>query len=117
MLALKSVLAKTDKLPILIFDEIDTGISGRIAQKVGQVLYELAQNHQIIAITHLPQIAGFGDFHFSVEKTKINDRVVSSIKLLKENERVNEIAKLISGEDVTETSINNALELLKNKES
>lgn len=115
MLALKSVLAKTDKLPILIFDEIDTGISGRIAQKVGQVLYELAQNHQIIAITHLPQIAGFGDFHFSVEKRKINERVISSIKLLNNNERVNEIAKLISGDDITETSLNNAIELLRNK--
>ncbi|MCX7874606.1 MAG: DNA repair protein RecN [Melioribacteraceae bacterium] len=115
MLALKSVLAKTDKLPILIFDEIDTGISGRIAQKVGSVLHDLANNHQIIAITHLPQIASFGDYHFKVEKSKNNDRVVSQIKLLNENERINEIAKLISGEEVTETTMKSALELINNR--
>jgi len=111
MLALKSVLAKSDKLPILIFDEIDTGVSGRVAQKVGQVLHELASNHQIIAITHLPQIAGLADTHFAVEKNKINERVVSKIKLLNEDERVKEIAKLISGEVITET----AKELMNSK--
>lgn len=115
MLALKSVLAKTDKLPILIFDEIDTGVSGRVAQKVGQLLHELASNHQIIAITHLPQIAGLGDSHFAVEKNKINDRVVSKIKLLDDEERVNEIAKLISGEIITETAIQSAKELMNSK--
>lgn len=115
MLALKSVLAKSDKLPILIFDEIDTGVSGRVAQKVGQVLHELASNHQIIAITHLPQIAGLADTHFAVEKNKINERVVSKIKLLNEGERVKEIAKLISGEVITETAIQSAKELMNSK--
>lgn len=115
MLALKSVLAKSDKLPILIFDEIDTGVSGRVAQKVGQVLHELASNHQIIAITHLPQIAGLADTHFAVEKNKINERVVSKIKLLNEDERVKEIAKLISGEVITETAIQSAKELMNSK--
>lgn len=115
MLALKSVLAKSDKLPILIFDEIDTGVSGRVAQKVGQVLHELASNHQIIAITHLPQIAGLADTHFAVEKNKINERVVSKIKLLNNDERVKEIAKLISGEVITETAIQSAKELMNSK--
>lgn len=112
MLGLKSILAKTDKLPILIFDEIDTGVSGRIAQKVGQVLKSLASYHQIIAITHLPQIAGLSDFHFAVEKKKVGDRVVSSIKILMGEERIKEVAKLMSGEKVTEATLNGARELM-----
>lgn len=112
MLAMKSILAKSDRLPILIFDEIDTGVSGRIAQKVGQVLKSLASIHQIIAITHLPQIAGFSDYHFAVEKRKSGDRVVSSIKILNQKERVNEVAKLMSGEKITEAALNGARELM-----
>lgn len=112
MLALKSILAKSDRLPILIFDEIDTGVSGRIAQKVGQVLKSLASIHQIIAITHLPQIAGFSDHHFAVEKKKAGDRVVSSIKILNQDERVKEVAKLMSGEKITESALNGARELM-----
>ena len=87
MLSLKSTLAKNDKLPLLIFDEIDVGISGRIAQKVGNALKELSKYHQIISITHLPQIAGLADSHYSIEKEKKDDRVVSSIKILNKSER------------------------------
>ncbi|MCL5028423.1 MAG: DNA repair protein RecN [Bacteroidetes bacterium] len=112
MLALKTILAKNDKLPLLIFDEIDTGVSGRIAQKVGQSLKSLAAFHQIISITHLPQIAGLADHHFSVEKKQIEDRVVSSIKKLKEAEKIKEVAKLMSGEKITEASLNGAKELM-----
>jgi DNA repair protein RecN (Recombination protein N) len=112
MLALKTILAKSDKLPILIFDEIDTGISGRIAQKVGQALKELAAHHQIIAITHLPQIAALADSHYSVEKKKISERIVSSISKLEMKERVEEVAKLISGEIITEASLKGARELI-----
>ena len=112
MLGLKSILAKSDKLPILIFDEIDTGVSGRIAQKVGQVLKSLASFHQIIAITHLPQIAGLSDYHFAVEKKKAGDRVVSSIRILKGEERIKEVAKLMSGEKVTEATLSSARELM-----
>ncbi len=115
MLALKSSLAKSDKLPILIFDEIDTGVSGRIAQKVGQTLKLLASLHQIIAITHLPQIAGLSSNHFAVEKHKQGDRVVSSIKLLNDDERVREVAKLMSGEKLTETALESARELMNIK--
>ncbi|MFA7418888.1 MAG: DNA repair protein RecN [Melioribacteraceae bacterium] len=112
MLALKATLAKSDKLPILIFDEIDTGVSGRIAQKVGQTLKELASVHQIIAITHLPQIAGLADVHFAVEKKKNADRVVSSIVKLTEDKRVEEVAKLMSGEEITEAALSGARELM-----
>lgn len=112
MLALKSTLAKTDKLPILIFDEIDTGVSGRIAQKVGQTLKDLASVHQIIAITHLPQIAGLADVHFAVEKRKNADRVVSSIRKLDIEKRVEEVAKLMSGEEITAAALKGARELM-----
>lgn len=112
MLALKSSLAKNDKLPLLIFDEIDTGVSGRIAQKVGVALKSLAKFHQIIAITHLPQIAGLGDVHFMVEKNDIAGRVVSSIKMLTAEERIREVAKLMSGEEITDSSLKSARELM-----
>jgi DNA repair protein RecN (Recombination protein N) len=112
MLALKSILAKSGHLPILIFDEIDTGVSGRIAQKVGQTLKQLSKSHQIITITHLPQIAGYGDIHFAVQKSKVSDRVVSSIQKLNKQERIHEVAKLLSGETITEAALKSARELM-----
>jgi DNA repair protein RecN (Recombination protein N) len=112
MLALKTILAKNDKLPLLIFDEIDTGVSGRIAQKVGQALKSLAAFHQIISITHLPQIAALADHHYSVEKKMNEERMVSSIHKLQDNERIKEVAKLMSGEIITEASLNGARELM-----
>lgn len=113
MLSLKTILAKNDKLPLLIFDEIDTGVSGRIAQKVGQALKDLASYHQIIAITHLPQIAAMADHHFVVEKIQENNRVVSHIRKLNEDEHIKEVAKLLSGEKVTDASIQSAIQLIK----
>lgn len=112
MLSLKSALANSDKLPLLIFDEIDVGVSGRIAQKVGNALKDLAAYHQVIAITHLPQIAGLADHHYKVEKTSIDNRVVSSILKLTDEDRIEEIAKLISGEEVTEEGISSARQLM-----
>ncbi len=111
MLSLKSTLAKNDKLPLLIFDEIDVGVSGRIAQKVGNVLKALAEYHQIIAITHLPQIAGLADHHYEVKKTDDKSRTSSSIEKLTDEGRVREVAKLMSGEKVTKASIKGAQEL------
>jgi DNA repair protein RecN (Recombination protein N) len=111
MLSLKSTLAKNDKLPLLIFDEIDVGVSGRIAQKVGNVLKDLAKYHQIIAITHLPQIAGLADYHYEVKKTDDKNRTSSSIEKLTDEGRVREVAKLMSGEKVTKASIKGAQEL------
>ncbi|MCB9206802.1 MAG: DNA repair protein RecN [Ignavibacteriales bacterium] len=112
MLAIKSVMAKTEKLPLLVFDEIDTGISGRIAQKVGKILRDLSASHQIISITHLPQIAACANHHYSVQKETNSDRVVSLIKKLNEEEKVVEIAKLLSGEKITQSNLNAAKELL-----
>ncbi|MCL5267915.1 MAG: DNA repair protein RecN [Bacteroidetes bacterium] len=112
MLALKTILAKSDRLPLLVFDEIDTGISGRVAAKVGRSLKNLSGFHQIIAITHLPQIAGNADYHFRVEKIVKGKRAVTRASRLSEDERVLEVAKLLSGEDVTQASISGAKELI-----
>jgi DNA repair protein RecN (Recombination protein N) len=115
MLALKTILSNSAKIPLLIFDEIDVGISGRIAQAVGQSLKNLSVVHQVIAITHLPQIAGFGDHHFAVEKSETQQRVVTRMKELTAKERVLEIAKLMSGEKVTEAALQGARELISIK--
>jgi DNA repair protein RecN (Recombination protein N) len=116
MLSLKSTLAKNDKLPLLIFDEIDVGVSGRIAQKVGKALKNLSTYHQVILITHLPQIASLAEHHFSIEKQTQNERVVSLIKKLPDSERITEIARLLSGEKITEASLKSARELIDLKE-
>jgi DNA repair protein RecN (Recombination protein N) len=112
MLALKTILAKADRLPLLVFDEIDVGISGRIAQAVGKSMKSLSQFHQVVAITHLPQIAGFADCHFMVEKSESKHRTTSTIHKLNEKERIQEVARLLSGEEITETSLNGARELI-----
>lgn len=113
MLAMKSILAKNDRLPLLIFDEIDTGVSGRIAQKVGEALRKLADFHQIIAITHLPQIAAMSRNHYVVEKSEKKRRTVTAIRRLDEAERTVEVARLVSGEDVTESGLEAARELIQ----
>lgn len=113
MLGLKSILAKNDRLPLLVFDEIDTGISGRIAQKVGGALRNLADFHQIVAITHLPQIAAMSHHHFVVEKSERDGRTVTTIRRLDQEEHTTEVARLVSGEDVTESSIRAARELME----
>jgi DNA repair protein RecN (Recombination protein N) len=112
MLALKSILAKTDRLPVLIFDEIDVGVSGRIAQAVGASLKNLAAFHQVIAITHLPQIAGFADVHFAVSKTELDGRAFTSLRRLTLDEQVREVARLMSGAEVTEAGLAGARELM-----
>ena len=112
MLALKSILAKTDRLPVLIFDEIDVGVSGRIAQAVGAALKNLAGFHQVIAITHLPQIAGFAETHFAVTKTEQGGRTSTHLRQLTLEEQVREVARLMSGAEVTETGLAGARELM-----
>jgi len=113
MLALKTILAKNDKLPLLIFDEIDTGISGRIASKVGIAMRDLADFHQIIAITHLPQIAAMSSNHFVVEKSEQGNRTVTRVRRLTMEEHTREVAKLMSGEIITESSLQMARELIE----
>lgn len=112
MLAIKSILAHKISLPTLIFDEIDTGVSGAVAHRVANMLEDLSTRHQIIAITHLPQIASRGYHHFSVFKMTENDTTSTYIKLLHQADREIEIAKMISGENITSASLTSARELL-----
>jgi len=112
MLALKSLLAKNGRIPVLVFDEIDSGVSGRIAQSVGRKLKELSQFHQVICITHLPQIASMGEQHILVEKVERMGRVETNIRKLTAEERTEAIAKLLAGEKISETHLNSARELL-----
>jgi DNA repair protein RecN (Recombination protein N) len=115
MLAMKTILAKSDRLPVLVFDEIDVGVSGRIAQAVGVSLKNLSGFHQVIAITHLPQIAGLADAHFVVYKTEKGKRSVTSVRRLSLDEQVREVATLMSGAEVTEAGLAGARELMKLK--
>jgi DNA repair protein RecN (Recombination protein N) len=112
MLALKSILAKSDRLPVLIFDEIDVGVSGRIAQDVGLSLKSLSNFHQVIAITHLPQIAGLADEHFSVFKEVTGSRTNTMLRKLTQDERIREVAKLMSGAEITVAGMDGARELM-----
>jgi DNA repair protein RecN (Recombination protein N) len=113
MLAIKSLIAQKIDLATMIFDEIDTGVSGQVANKVAGVLDKLAKAHQIIAITHLPQIASRGSHHISVYKTTENKVTTTHLKLLHQADREIEIARMISGESITPASLTSARELLK----
>ena len=113
MLAIKSLIAKTSALPSIIFDEIDTGISGEVALKVGDVMERLAGRMQVIAITHLPQIAAKGKTHFKVYKTASDDKTATHIAQLQPQERVLELAQMLSGANPGDTAIQHAEELLK----
>ena len=112
MLAMKSALAESAKLPILIFDEIDTGISGRVAEAVGKSLKSLSRLHQIIAITHLPQIAAMADLHLQVQKSVQDERTVTEVTLLDHESRLRAIAQLISGKSISPASLSHAAELV-----
>jgi len=112
MLAIKSVISKHTALPTLIFDEIDTGISGETALRVGDVIGELEQNMQVICITHLPQIAARGTAHYFVYKNEQTDRTTTAIRRLSRNERVDAIAEMLSGKNPGESALKNAEDLL-----
>lgn len=112
MLSIKSLIAKNTALPTIIFDEIDTGVSGEVANKVGQIMEQLAGNLQVITITHLPQIAGKGSSHYFVYKDDEADTTRTRIKQLDANERILEIAKMLSGDNPGESALQNARELL-----
>lgn len=114
MLVIKSILAQYQHLPTIIFDEIDTGVSGETARKMGRMLQQLAEHLQIICITHLPQIAVNGQHHYFVYKDNSSDKTASNIKKLDKNERITEIAKMLSGDPPTESAMTNAKELLMN---
>lgn len=112
MLAVKAILAQYSKLPTLIFDEIDTGVSGEIAIRMGEIMKEMSAKMQIFAITHLPQIAAKGDSHFKVSKATVGDHTQSELKLLSQDERVIEIAQMLSGAVVSDSALNHAKALL-----
>ncbi len=113
MLSIKSLLSKSKGLPTIIFDEIDTGVSGSVADKMGQIMSEMAENMQVIAITHLPQVATKGTCHYKVFKTDTDERTISNIERLDADKRVEEIAKMLSGATVSEAAMQNARELLR----
>jgi DNA repair protein RecN (Recombination protein N) len=105
-------LAQYSKLPTIIFDEIDTGVSGEIANKMGEIMKEMSHKMQVFAITHLPQIAAKGDQHYKVFKFDQGDTTISEVKLLSKEERVIEIAEMLSGKDISESAMNHAKALL-----
>ena len=114
MLALKSVLARRDNIGTLIFDEIDTGISGKTAQLVADRMSDIAADHQVIAVTHLPQIASHATTHFLIEKRADGNHTATSVKPLEYNESVEELARMLAGSEITEAVMENAAELKKN---
>ena len=117
MLAIKAVMADKDAVETLIFDEIDTGISGRTAQKVSEKMAVIAKNHQLLCITHLAQIAAMADQHYIIEKKPANSKTVTNIGLLSEEESVQELARILGGARITDTVLESAREMKELAES
>jgi DNA repair protein RecN (Recombination protein N) len=114
MLSLKAMISGAVKLPTIIFDEIDTGVSGRVAEMMAKIMQEMGQtDRQVLSITHLPQIAALGTHHYKVFKEETKEGTKSRMIQLAEDERILEIAQMLSGSDVTSAAIDNAKELLK----
>lgn len=113
MLAIKAILSEYEKLPTIIFDEIDTGVSGDISQRIAEIMQKMAKNMQVITITHLPQIAASGNWHYKVYKTEKSKTITTQLKPLNKEERIAEIAEMLSGKNYTQTAIEHAKQLLK----
>jgi DNA repair protein RecN (Recombination protein N) len=116
MLALKSILSEADATPTLIFDEVDVGVGGRSGQLVGEKLWGLAAGHQVLVITHLPQIAAFADAHFQIRKDERDGRATSSVAPLADERRIVELAAMLDGLPVTNASREKAIEMLRRVE-
>ena len=116
MLALKNVLAENDDVTTMVFDEVDTGVSGRAAQKVAEKLFEVARHKQVLCVTHLPQLAAMGDVHFSVEKGEKDGRTFTAVERLDDSRRREELARLTGGSEITATMLESAGELLSHAE-
>jgi DNA repair protein RecN (Recombination protein N) len=112
MLAIKAILADFSKLPTILFDEIDTGVSGEIALKMGVIMKKMSANRQVFAITHLPQIASKGDSQYKVSKETILENTISKIVKLNSEERIIEIAEMLSGKQITDSALSHAKTLL-----
>ena len=113
MLALKSVIADKDSIPTMIFDEIDTGVSGRAAQKIGIKIRQISKNRQVLCVTHLSQLAVMADNHLLIEKNTVGDKTVTSVTELDFSGRVNEIARIMGGENPSELILKSAEEELR----
>jgi DNA repair protein RecN (Recombination protein N) len=113
MLSIQCLISEMKALPSIIFDEIDTGVSGEVAQKIGQLLRRMGENRQLVAISHLPQVAGKATAHIKVEKSEVNGRVQSRLLILNQEERVEEIARLMSGEKINVAALTNAQNLMQ----
>ena len=113
MLSVKKVLSANTQLPTIIFDEIDTGVSGEVSNKIAAIMQQMSNNMQVIAITHLPQIAAKGSHHYKVYKEEINGVTTTNLKQLSTDERITEIAEMLSGKDISETALTHAKELLR----
>ncbi|GET45814.1 DNA repair protein RecN [Capnocytophaga felis] len=115
MLSVKAIMAEHTALPTIMFDEIDTGVSGEISQKMGDIMKSMSANRQVFAITHLPQIAAKGDYHFKVFKEDINGKTTTMLKVLSDNERIVEISEMLGGKSSSESARNHAVELLRKR--
>lgn len=115
MLAIKTILAEADAVPVLVFDEIDAGIGGRVAEAVGKKLKEIGQKRQVLCITHLPQIAALGDSHYVVSKQDSKGRTITNVEQLDQKQRVDELARMLGGSRITETTIKHAREMIGKK--
>ena len=113
MLAIKSAFSRKEDKTSIVFDEVDTGVSGRVAQAIAQKIYKIGSNGQVLAISHLPQVIAIADYQFFIEKRSDENTTVSTVRLLTEEERVEEIAKMLAGSDITEMAREQARELLK----
>ena len=114
MLALKCVFADKDDIETLIFDEIDTGISGQVGQRVGEKMYQVSKNHQVLCITHLPQIAILSDHHYFVSKEVINEKTFTKIRLLSNDEKIYQVATMLGGDSVSNATLENVREMFEN---
>jgi DNA repair protein RecN (Recombination protein N) len=112
MLSFKNILAAQDTVPIMVFDEVDSGIGGRVAETVGLKLKKISNSKQVFCITHLPQIASLKGAHYRIEKEVLKGRTITKIRRLNESERVDEIARMSSGENITQTTRKHAREML-----
>lgn len=113
MLAIKSAVSQKEDKTSIVFDEVDTGVSGRVAQAIAQKIYKIGQHGQVLAISHLPQVIAIADYQFFISKESKEDSTVSRVSLLTFEERVEEIAKMIAGHDITETARQQAKDLLQ----
>ena len=117
MLALKCVFADKDEISTLIFDEIDTGISGEVGQRVGEKMYQVSLGHQVLCITHLPQIAILSDHHYFVSKEVKDNKTFTKIELLSSEEKIKQVASMLGGREITEATLENVREMLRFSEN